>query len=357
MLSIDDCSSLEKSKKPRALFDLQFKYYNLTHFDLSRYGIYKENDLPTYNDTNIINALLIGGCSEEKLSKIKIFLNNNPFPRTDFHTICELVKIQIKLRTENTSNDWKLVFGKEYEEVYHIGVLEDHTFIIEPTNITSYCLTNYDEIKNQRDCNIIIKKKSGKYYERDSKRCLDSFNLIRTMLDNKEKLLKEITGNKIIDYQLKYKSIDISHIKSKILLHKLFDKNRFGIEGDIQTEDVIELLFKQDFKCYICNQDVIINNISTRCFYQYSVDRIYEDLPHNRDNVLISCFFCNCYTRMDEIGFSRNKVCKGECHNNDNYIVKSNIDHIKIYEKFGLHIRNYERDILLANISSIYILK
>lgn len=210
-----------------------FRYNNLTHFDLTRYGIYNNNDPLNYNDTCLVHALRMGGCSEEKLSQVKLCVKNRLIPRSDLPKICDLVKIQIKLRTEDTKNDYRLIYGKEHEEKYHIGVLEDHAFIIEPTNITSYCITNYNEVKNERDCNLIIKKKAGKYYERDAKRCLDSFNLIRTMLENKDHLLKEIT----MEDQLIASTQFYSQVKEEIVNLEYNDEKCCRAIGEMKEKE------------------------------------------------------------------------------------------------------------------------
>ena len=168
-----------------------FQYNNLTHFDLSRYGVFQDNNPLNYNDTCLIYALRMGGCSEEKLNKLKLVVKNRNIPRSDLHKICEIAEIQIKLKTGH-KNDYALVFGKEYNEVYHIGALDNHAFIIEPTNITIYAIKNYDLIKDEPRCNIIYAKRD-KYYIRDEKRCADSFDIIKTMLENKDKVLKLIS--------------------------------------------------------------------------------------------------------------------------------------------------------------------
>ena len=57
-----------------------------------------------------------------------------------------MIKIQIKIKTEDSTNNSKRIYGKEYDEVYHIGVLEEHYFIIEPIQYTSYSIKNYQEL-------------------------------------------------------------------------------------------------------------------------------------------------------------------------------------------------------------------
>ena len=83
-------------------------------------------------------------------------------------------------------------------------------------------------------------------------------------------------------------------IEKKISSYKWQDIKAGRPEGNLTVNDVKELLKKQRFKCYVCNDEVLTCNWRPLCTYQMSLDRIDETLPHNRDNVLISCYYCNC---------------------------------------------------------------
>lgn len=80
----------------------------------------------------------------------------------------------------------------------------------------------------------------------------------------------------------------------------------------VSVKDVKRLLSRQEQKCYVCGDVVLISEeFYPRCMYQFTLDRIDNNLPHNKDNVLVSCYYCNCYgestTRM-------NKKCPNHCH-------------------------------------------
>ena len=130
-------------------------------------------------------------------------------------------------------------------------------------------------------------------------------------------------------------------IKNKISGYKKQDKDKFGFEGNILFEDVKELLLKQKFKCYVCDDMVITTGWKPNCLYQFTLDRINNSLPHNRDNCLISCYYCNCKDIMlsfteniIDIDNIKNKICKNKCHNVKRYITlnKNNISNDKINE-------------------------
>lgn len=106
-------------------------------------------------------------------------------------------------------------------------------------------------------------------------------------------------------------------ILNKIRSYQKSDKNKFGYSGNIRLEDVTELLNKQKFRCYVCDDIVLTFGYKPRCFYQFSVDRIDNSLPHNRNNILISCYYCNCIdylTNLDCNDNTKHKICNNLCH-------------------------------------------
>ena len=109
----------------------------------------------------------------------------------------------------------------------------------------------------------------------------------------------------------------IKSIRRKIKGYNQTDMKRFGVIGNIQIEDVTELLNKQKFKCYKCDDMVLTFGWKPRCMYQFSIDRIDNSLPHDRTNILISCYYCNCnnYIANQLLCDANNyKICDSLCH-------------------------------------------
>jgi hypothetical protein len=87
----------------------------------------------------------------------------------------------------------------------------------------------------------------------------------------------------------------------KIYQYRAKDFKRWGIAGDVSIKDIEEMLIRQNRRCYVCKEIVLLDSWTNNCLYQFSIDRINEHFPHDRDNFLISCYHCNCtfYTRDD----------------------------------------------------------
>ena len=172
-----------KYKKQSGSF---FPYYNTTQFDLQNYQIFRSNLESDYKDTCLVFALKQGGLSEEKCEKIKSFIKNRIIPISSLESICQSLQIKIILKKDDTNRNLdRKIFGKEYEETYNIGLLENHYFIIENTNYTSFSVKNYEKIKHIKNYRHIYKL-SGKSYKFDKNRTIDSFTLIKTMMMNRK---------------------------------------------------------------------------------------------------------------------------------------------------------------------------
>lgn len=105
-------------------------------------------------------------------------------------------------------------------------------------------------------------------------------------------------------------------IKNKLYTYKHSDNKKFKIEGNVTIDDIKKLFRIQNFKCYICDDVVLSCNWKPNCLYQFSIDRIDNNLPHNKNNVLISCYYCNCISYKTNIlnCHETNKICENGCH-------------------------------------------
>ena len=143
--------------------------------------------------------------------------------------------------------------------------------------------------------------------------CYKCLNTICELCNYYDEKLKIYTCNKCENPNLE------TVINKKINECKKIDKY-----CNINFNDIKELLRKQKFKCYICNDMILTSNWFSDCLYQMTLTKINITLPHNRDNVLISCHYCN-----DEKENTKRKMkkCKNKCHN-DNKIITTNKNNI-----------------------------
>ena len=96
----------------------------------------------------------------------------------------------------------------EYDEKYNLGLAKGHYFINDYTELTSYSLDIYEEVKDIKDCNKTFNEYKDKY-----KKCNDifikAFQLFKMLMDNVDKLITpmELT-DEVLNTQFYYKVND-----------------------------------------------------------------------------------------------------------------------------------------------------
>lgn len=198
----------DKSEKSKSDLDgAFFKYYNKTSFDLSRYDIY--NFKPkNYNDNCLFIALKNSGRVDEiKLNNIKDMFRSASIPTNKLNIICNVLEISIKLNKRINGTTKLLYFGNKKNTMINIGLVDNHYFIIEDTEITRYSLEHYEEVRNLHEFNKIYKK-SGNSYKKSNKRFISSLDVVRILIENKKDLLERISVSDLMETQYFSSEVD-----------------------------------------------------------------------------------------------------------------------------------------------------
>jgi len=209
--------------KPRVIEEQEqgafFQYYHLLKdIDLTKYGIYSEKP-KNYNNNCLYNALKEGGLSNKILNDLYSFVKCGSVPICKLNEICKKLGICIKLnriKTYNLCGDKKTdtcYYGDKTHNIFNIGLIDNHYFINDRTNITCYAVNNYDDVKDIKDYNKICRKK-GKYYDKSNNYYIDSFNLVKLLIKNKENVLIKIPTADLFStqfYDLKNENEDLNY--------------------------------------------------------------------------------------------------------------------------------------------------
>ena len=113
-----------------------------------------------------------GGLSDIELQELVLSLRNRHVHKCDLENVCNTLETHIELISLRSDGETNRVehYGKYFDEKYNLGLVKGHYFINAYTELTSYCLEHYEEIKDFKDCNKFFKKYSDKY-----KKCNDMF--------------------------------------------------------------------------------------------------------------------------------------------------------------------------------------
>jgi len=112
-------------------------------------------------------------------------------------------------------------------------------------------------------------------------------------------ILKSIYDKNTSIKDSKLTNFIVSHIKTKMSSYKHQDilKNIF-LETDFVTfEYIINLLNSCNMKCHYCACETYLLYEFVREMKQWSLDRINNDIGHNKGNLVIACLECNLKRR------------------------------------------------------------
>ena len=93
--------------------------------------------------------------------------------------------------------------------------------------------------------------------------------------------------------------IAIQEINKKISSYKQQDKikNLLDDAKFLHFESIIQKMIECELKCRYCKKEINVLYDISREMKQWSVDRINNDLGHNKDNFHLACLECNLKRR------------------------------------------------------------
>jgi len=282
---------LKSDKKRNGNF---FKYLHKLNLDLSRYQIFKNIDPNNYQDTCLIYALKQSGqLSIQELQDLKLVCIGENIPIVKFKNYIEKlenkfsVELTTKINNETKNKTVKTIYNPGCERVIKVGLLDGHYFINEKTNVTSYSINHYDNIKDINEWNKIYSQEEDGHYHKTDKRFIDSFELIKLLLENKDQLLEPITLNNELLSTVHLSEINnnVSNIKdlyynetlnTKEIIYKSKENDYSNIIFfDFET-DTLQAKHEPYLICYTDKQNNICHKFGKYCAYDF-----LDSLPNN----------------------------------------------------------------------------
>lgn len=148
------------------------------------------------------------------------------------------------------------------------------------------------KITESKTCNV-------KQEEKKRIQCENwTFDKENYLYENQLKILNSIKDNNMNSTDNMTKLV-IQQINKKIYGYKQQDliKKKFNEENFIDINCIINRIIDCNLKCYYCSCELLVLYDISREIKQWSVDRINNDLGHNKDNFHIACLDCNLKRR------------------------------------------------------------
>jgi hypothetical protein len=144
---------------------------------------------------------------EDDVHMYFLYLTSSNIPKSSFKEIALKFNVHIKLRMNRASNGNHnrsdvISYNKGAEKILELGLIENHYFIIDQTEFTSFSLEHYDECKTYERWNEIVGFNNNGYPKRDTNRFMNSFQLINLLVNNKDEFLEPITIDNVDPYLL-----------------------------------------------------------------------------------------------------------------------------------------------------------
>jgi len=163
-----------------------FRYLNTTDINLEKYQIISDtSDIKILDEHCLIYALEHYNINQELLNRIKTtFEEGSYFPKKNLKEVSDIIEKNICLIWFDKNNKRRTQkFNKHFDETIEIALYQDHYFINEKTEYSSYSSQHYNDIKDEKDFHRIVKKDRNKYIFNDSRK-VDSITLIRNLFDS-----------------------------------------------------------------------------------------------------------------------------------------------------------------------------
>ena len=165
--------------------------YKMTE-DLQRYDIHFSVDSmkniklkdESLTENCLIRAFISSGLvSTSIINSMKFSFKSSNIPQRELKELAEKNDLYITVRRPESKDNLRK-YGDKKNTHIKLGLIQDHYFLIEKTNYTSYAVENYHTINNKDDWKI-LNKEAGRIVKRPN-RTIDSYALVELLLKNKD---------------------------------------------------------------------------------------------------------------------------------------------------------------------------
>lgn len=249
---------ITKMKKPKKLLQKNnnyFDYINTTELDLSYYQIYTQEQ--AYQNENfencVINCFILSGVKKSIVNQIKLsYVSGAHIRNKDLPEMSKIIGRDIHIYTiDNTEKVRIQKISNGFKEVIKIASYKNHAFLLEDTIYTKFFITNYNELKDEKDAHNIsrVKEVNGKkYFVRDGA-CLNSLQLIHLMYLQNHFLKLDLSMFE--EHESKDNKVYLDNIKNE---QKLFVEEESDDDGDEEKkleEEINKVIYYADSETYV----------------------------------------------------------------------------------------------------------
>jgi len=190
---IEDIRRRARQRRNRGGF---FPYLNKSIIKLERYQIYRTIKKENYRVNCLVYAFEQSGDFEQKdIENLKTMVTEKHIPVDKLYEIADELECNIKLLKENDRARW-FPRNRPHDQDIEIGLIDDHFFLNEKTDYTSYAIKHYKQVKKQDNWGTLTTSE-----RHDSSKTIDSFKLIKLMKEHNLFEPMDMSTENIMDTQ------------------------------------------------------------------------------------------------------------------------------------------------------------
>ncbi len=237
-----------------------FRYFTKVDFGLSDYQVYF-NESEIDETPCIIHALKMQGVDNDTIKKIQMNMYSNSASMKFLEQMAKDHDLYLYIHVDSKK---VIKFGNSNNKQINLGIIADHIFANQNTNITLTALKNINQSKHSLWPNIIVRNngKGGTFVSK-GKSHLTSFQVIKYLYEHKDILLNPITQENASD------NINNQFFKCD----RLSEINENEIDYDFGEEDAnIASKKEYDHIIYADFETLVENDVHTPYTVAWSVD-------------------------------------------------------------------------------------
>jgi hypothetical protein len=178
--------------------------HNIKDLDLNEFQVFSNKDKLTPDlPCCFIQALISAGVSDKKIQSAKTFIRVRNIPCKTIDEIAITLDLHITVKRYNDTKNKNIYPTKQHKnnpkynlilekEPIELGLIDEHYFHKKQVPITSYALEHYEEVKDLTEFHKIYTKTADRYIRRND-RFINSYEVIKILFENKNKLLTPLS--------------------------------------------------------------------------------------------------------------------------------------------------------------------
>ena len=209
-----------------------FPYIHKTGMNLDKYGVFSKLDKNNYTTNCLCECFKASGID---YTGIKCMVKNQEIPMRKLCEVATNLGVYISVRKLEDKKNLKH-YGDKSNPILELGLINKHYFLIEKTEYTSYCIKNYNTIKDEKNWNTITGIRGNGYIRRKDK-FISSYDCIRLLVENEKQLLEPISLSSDIYSTLHYNKINddiFTDLSYNTNIYDPYDYVNPCLEGNLQ---------------------------------------------------------------------------------------------------------------------------